>query len=177
MADKLVLSMLVLAVIAAVAAIAATVEIRRDPGGQHRDRACRGRRLCAVLSRAGATVADIVPTLVGTVCGVVVLRLLLSGRFTDAPSRRRRGYPRSGRRLSLATLGFLRRGALSGVAGVVLTRLTSSVAGDRNAFALPRAAVPRRCRRRCSRRAFAAVVRHPQRRVLPDRHRVVAFRS
>ena len=44
----------------------------------------------AVLSRAGATASDIVPTLVGTACGVVVLRLLTSGRFTDGPDDRSR---------------------------------------------------------------------------------------
>jgi DMSO/TMAO reductase YedYZ molybdopterin-dependent catalytic subunit len=40
--------------------------------------------------------------------------------------------------LSLITLGFLAAGVLSGVAGVVLNRRLSSVAGDREAFALPR---------------------------------------
>src|SRR5215208_5142802 len=41
----------------------------------------------AVLSRAGATLVDVVPTVVGTAFGVAVLRLLTSGRFTDGPEQ------------------------------------------------------------------------------------------
>ncbi|PRC59117.1 oxidoreductase, partial [Mycobacterium sp. ITM-2017-0098] len=44
-----------------------------------------------------------------------------------------------GRRLSLMTLGLIGVGVASGVAGVVITRLTSSVSGDRQAVSLPRA--------------------------------------
>jgi DMSO/TMAO reductase YedYZ molybdopterin-dependent catalytic subunit len=103
----------------------------------------------AVLSRAGASLTDLVPTVVGTVCGVVVLRLLTSGRFTDAPDAPQdprdpeapADMPDRGRRLSLVTLAFLAAGALTGVGGVVVARLKSSVAGDREAFALPTAAV------------------------------------
>ena len=65
----------------------------------------------AVLSRAGATMVDIVPTVVGTACGVAVLRLLTSGRFTDEPEPTEdTDSPDRGRRLSLVTLGFSRRG-------------------------------------------------------------------
>ena len=141
MADKLVLSVLVLVVIAAIAAITATAETRRVPVGSIAIVVAGIAGCAAVLSRAGATAVDIVPTLVGTACGVVVLRLLLSGRFADEPDDAAADTPDPGRRLSLVTLGFLAVGALSGVAGVVLTRLTSSVAGDRQAFTLPRAAV------------------------------------
>ncbi len=141
MADKLVLSVLVLAVIAVIAAIAATFETRRVPVGSIAIVVAGMAGCAAVLSRAGATAVDVVPTVVGTACGVVVLRLLRSGRFTDEPADAAADIPDPGRRLSLVTLGFLAAGALSGVAGVVLTRLTSSVAGDRDAFALPRAAV------------------------------------
>ena len=84
---------------------------------------------------------DIVPTVVGTVCGVVVLRLLTSGRFTDEPteppSPTHPTSPTTGRRLSLVTLGLLTAGALTGVVGVVLSRARTSVAADRDAFALP----------------------------------------
>ncbi|WP_102145148.1 molybdopterin-dependent oxidoreductase [Mycobacterium hubeiense] len=131
MADKLVLSILVVVVIAVIAALTAMWETRRRPVGSIAIVAAGIAGSAAVLSRAGASALDIVPTLVGTVCGVAVLRLLVSGRFTDAPETDR------GRRLSLVTLGFIGAGALSGVAGVVLTRLLSSVAGDRSAFALP----------------------------------------
>lgn len=136
MADKLVLSMLVLAVIAVVAAATAALETRRLPVGSAAIVAAGVVGCAAVLSRAGATPVDILPTVVGTVCGVAVLRLLTSGRFTDAQAGADDG-PDPGRRLSLITLGFLGAGALTGVGGVVLSRLTTSVSGDRSAFALP----------------------------------------
>jgi DMSO/TMAO reductase YedYZ molybdopterin-dependent catalytic subunit len=138
MADKLVLSVLVLAVIAVIAAVGASLETRRVPVGSSAIVAAGIAGCAAVLSRAGATPADIVPTLVGTACGVVLLRLLTSGRFIDEPDTADTGdSPDRGRRLSLVTLGFLGVGAVSGVGGVVLSRLLSSVAGDRDAFALP----------------------------------------
>jgi DMSO/TMAO reductase YedYZ molybdopterin-dependent catalytic subunit len=139
MADKLVLTVLVVAVIAVLAAVTASWETRRVPVGSAAIVAAGVLGCAAVLSRTGATVADIVPTLVGTACGVAVLRLLISGRFTDEPEATDApGSPDRGRRLSLVTLGFLGAGALTGVGGVVLSRLMSSVAGDRDAFALPR---------------------------------------
>jgi DMSO/TMAO reductase YedYZ molybdopterin-dependent catalytic subunit len=139
MADKLVLSVLVLAVIAAIAAVTAAAETRRVPVGSIAIVAAGIAGCAAVLSRAGATLADIVPTLVGTACGVAVLRLLISKRFTDEPDAiDEPDSPDRGRRRSLVTLAFLGAGALAGVGGVVLSRLTSSVAGDRDAFALPR---------------------------------------
>ncbi|OBI84860.1 molybdopterin-dependent oxidoreductase [Mycobacterium sp. E740] len=134
--DKLVLSMLVLAVIAVLAAATAAFETKRLPIGSVAIGAAGVAGCAAVLSRAGSNLLDVVPTVVGTACGVAVLRLLVSGRFTDAPQPADDG-PDHGRRLSLVTLGFLGAGALTGVAGVVLARLTTSVAGDRNAFALP----------------------------------------
>jgi DMSO/TMAO reductase YedYZ molybdopterin-dependent catalytic subunit len=136
MADKLVLSVLVVAVIAAVAAVTAQYESRRIPVGSAAIVLAGIAGCAAVLSRAGATAMDIVPTVIGTACGVAVLRLLTSGRFTDAPDAPD-DSPDRGRRLSLVTLGFLGAGALTGVGGAVLSRLTTSVAGDRNAFALP----------------------------------------
>jgi DMSO/TMAO reductase YedYZ molybdopterin-dependent catalytic subunit len=137
--DKLTLSVLVLGVIALVAAVTARWESRRVPVGSAAIVIAGILGCAAVLSRAGATTVDVVPTVVGTVCGVAVLRLLVSGRVTDAPAQAEdAGTPDRGRRLSLVTLGFIGAGALSGVGGVVLSRLLSSASGDRNAFALPR---------------------------------------
>jgi DMSO/TMAO reductase YedYZ molybdopterin-dependent catalytic subunit len=136
--DKLVLSVLVLAVIAVLAAVTAMLETRRVPVGSAAIVLAGVAGCAAVLSRAGATVTDIVPTVIGTVCGVAVLRLLTSGRFIDEPEPADADAPDRGRRLSLITLGFLGAGAVSGIAGVVLARLTTSVAGDRDAFALPK---------------------------------------
>ncbi len=86
-ADKLALSVLVLAVIAMIAAVTAMWETRRVPVGSAAIVAAGILGCAAVLSRAGATLADVVPTLVGTACGVAVLRLLTSGRFTKAAGR------------------------------------------------------------------------------------------
>jgi DMSO/TMAO reductase YedYZ molybdopterin-dependent catalytic subunit len=140
-ADKLALSILVLAVIAVVAAVAGSMERRRVPIGSAVIVAAGVAGCAAVLSRGGELPRDIVPTVVGTVCGVVVLRLLTSGRVTDTPTETAEpdtyDAPDHGRRLSLITLGLLTAGAVSGVAGVVLSRARTSVAGDRDAFALP----------------------------------------
>ncbi|MGV0741922.1 molybdopterin-dependent oxidoreductase [Mycolicibacterium sp. XJ870] len=139
-ADKLVLTVLVIAVIAVIATVAASWERRRLPVGSIAI-ALGGLLGCAaVLSRAGATWWAILPTVAGTLCGIAVMRLLTSGRINDAPSDADDGVD-PGRRLSLITLGLLAAGAATGVAGAVLSRLASSVAEDRNAFALPRPAV------------------------------------
>jgi DMSO/TMAO reductase YedYZ molybdopterin-dependent catalytic subunit len=138
-ADKLFLTVVVLGVIALIAAVTARWETRRVPVGSAAIGLAGILGCAAVLSREGATIADIVPTVAGTLCGVVVLRLLTSGRFTDAPEPTEGSDSTDhGRRLSLMTLGFLGAGALSGVGGVVLSRMLSSVSGDRDAFALPR---------------------------------------
>ncbi|MDN4518102.1 molybdopterin-dependent oxidoreductase [Mycolicibacterium sp. jd] len=134
-ADKLALTVMVLAVIAVIAAVAGILESRRRPIGSTAIVAAGGVGCAAVLSRAGATLVDIVPTLVGTACGVAVLRLLVSGRFTDEGEE---ASTDQGRRLSLVTLGLLGAGVASGALGVVITRLASSVSGDREAFALPK---------------------------------------
>ncbi len=142
-ADKLVLSVLVIAVIAVIAAVTAQYETRRVPIGSAVIVLAGVAGCAAVLSREGATVTDIVPTVIGTACGVAVLRLLTSGRYADeTDSDPAADAPDRGRRLSLVTLGFLGAGALTGVGGAVLARLTHSVAGDRNAFALPTIDVP-----------------------------------
>jgi DMSO/TMAO reductase YedYZ molybdopterin-dependent catalytic subunit len=140
-ADKLVLSVLVLAVIAIIAAVTASWETRRVPIGNAAIVLAGVAGCAAVLSREGATIVDIVPTVVGTCCGVAVLRLLTSGRFTDEPDQPDASdtadVPDRGRRLSLISLGILAAGAVSGVVGVVVSRARTSVAGDRDAFALP----------------------------------------
>ena len=74
------------AVIAAVAAVTGTYETRRVPVGSAAIVLAGIAGCAAVLSRAGASVVDIVPTVVGAACGVAVLRLLTSGRFTDEPA-------------------------------------------------------------------------------------------
>ncbi|MBO0677420.1 molybdopterin-dependent oxidoreductase [Mycolicibacterium sp. S2-37] len=141
MADKLVLSLLVLLVIAVIAAVAGALETRRVPIGSAAIVAGGAAGCAAVLSRAGATVADVIPTIVGTLCGVMVLRLLVSGRIVDAADPVD-GEPDRGRRLSLVALGTVALGAVAGVAGAALSRRAASVAGDRAAFLLPSPVAP-----------------------------------
>ncbi|MCZ8380509.1 molybdopterin-dependent oxidoreductase [Mycobacterium sp. CPCC 205372] len=143
-ADKLVLTVLVVAVILVIAAISARFESRRMPIGSLAIAAAGVLGAAAVLSRPGSSAIDVLPTVIGAVCGIAVLRLLTSGRIKDAPddgaeSAGTEGDPADrGRRLTLFGVGFLAVGAASGVAGAVLSRLTSSVSGDRQNFALPR---------------------------------------
>lgn len=148
-ADKLMLMVLILITIAVLAGITAKLETRRVPLGSITIALAGVAGCAAVLLRAGATPIAVLPTVIGTVCGIAVLRLLVSGRFSDGkpaePGPRDGEFgaaPDPGRRLSLVTLGFLAAGTLTGVLGAVLTRARSSVAGDRNAFALPKPAVP-----------------------------------
>jgi DMSO/TMAO reductase YedYZ molybdopterin-dependent catalytic subunit len=141
-ADKLFLSVLVLAVIAAVAAITATWETRRRPIGSIAIVAAGVAGCAAVLSRAGATLPDVIPTVVGTLCGVAVLRLLTSGRIKDGAEGMDAEVSAGadpGRRLSLTALGLLGLGVLSGATGAVLSRRLHSVAGDRETFTPPQA--------------------------------------
>jgi DMSO/TMAO reductase YedYZ molybdopterin-dependent catalytic subunit len=136
-ADKLALTIMVIAVIGGLAALTAQYETRRVPVGSIAILLGGIAGCAAVLSRPGATAVDVVPTVIGTLCGVAALRLLTSGRFTDAPDPEP-DAPDRGRRLSLVTLGVLGAGAVTGVAGAVLGRVTSSVSGERDAFALPK---------------------------------------
>lgn len=140
-ADKLVLSLLVLAVIAVLAAAGAALQTRRVPMGSALIVAGGVLGCAAVLSRSGAGATDVIPTVAGTACGVAVLQFLLSGRLTDA-SEPAGGEVDRGRRLSLAALGFLAAGAAAGAAGAGLSRRAASVSADRTAFTLPRVAVP-----------------------------------
>ena len=140
-ADKLALSILVLGVIAVVAALTSTRETGRVPWGSIAIAVAGVLGCAAVLSRSGTSWYDALPTVAGTACGIAVLRLLVSGRFTDGGSSVGDAFasdaPDSGRRLSLITFGFLVAGAVTGVTGAIVNRARASVSGDRDAFALP----------------------------------------
>lgn len=135
-ADKLFLGLAVLAVIAVVAAVTASCETRRRPIGSITIALAGLAGAVAVLSRPGASAVDVIPTVVGSICGIAVLRFLTSGRFsdTDTPGS---DIPDRGRRLSLLTMGLFGSGVLAGVAGGLWSRSLHSVAADRSAVALP----------------------------------------
>jgi DMSO/TMAO reductase YedYZ molybdopterin-dependent catalytic subunit len=149
-ADKLFLSAMVLIVIGTVAAVAAQWERSRIPVGSLAIVLAAVAGSAAVLTRAGASVFDVLPTLIGAACGIVVLRFLTSQRFIggavapppsddgetlDAPTD-------PGRRLSLAAMGFVGVGVLSGAIGALLSRSIHSVSGDREAFKPPPIKLP-----------------------------------
>ncbi|CDO33774.1 molybdopterin-dependent oxidoreductase [Mycolicibacterium porcinum] len=144
--DKLFLAVVVLVVIAAIAALAASYETRRRPVGSAIFVAAGLLGCAAVLTRPGATAPDIVPTVVGTAAGVAVLRLLAL-RLWPAPEPADTDDGAGddidvSRRTWLATGGLLGFGVASGLLGVVIDRLTSSVAAERDTLAIPRPRVP-----------------------------------
>ena len=96
----------------------------------------------AVLNQPGASVVDLIPVALGTACGVGAFRFLTRARATEPRTDDVAVQTDPGRRRSLQTLGLLSAGALSGVGGSILTRQRRSVAGDREAFALPKIASP-----------------------------------
>lgn len=132
-ADKLFLSVMVLLVIGVLAAVTAIWERSRVPLGSLAILAAGVAGCAAVLSVTGARLPDVIPTLVGTALGIVVLRGLTGSGSNDTDTDRRR---------SLLTGVALGAGALSGVLGVVVNRRLKSVSGDREAFALPEVASP-----------------------------------
>jgi DMSO/TMAO reductase YedYZ molybdopterin-dependent catalytic subunit len=143
-ADKLFLSVSVIVVTGALAAVAAIWERSRIPVGTLAFLAAAVAGSAAVLARPGARPADIIPTLLGAACGIAVLRLLTSGRIVEgrATAATEAAGVDPGRRLSLATLGFVGLGLLAGVGGAVISRRLHSVSGDRDSFALPSAPPP-----------------------------------
>ena len=80
-ADKLFLAVAVVVVIAVIAALAASAETPRRPIGSIAIALAGLAGAAAVLSRPGAGLTDTIPVLIGTVCGIAVLRLLTSGRI------------------------------------------------------------------------------------------------
>lgn len=142
--DKLFLAVAILVTIAAVAAIAATYETRRHPIGSAIFAAAGILACAAVLTRPGAGAPDIVPTVVGTACGVAVLRLLALRLWIVEDEDRGEGLDEfdATRRMWLATAGLLGAGVASGLLGAVVGRVTRSVAAERDVSAIPRPRLP-----------------------------------
>ena len=129
--DKTFLTVMVIVVIVALVSVAAIWERSRIPLGSLAIAAAAVAGCAAVLARPGATLPDVIPTVLGAAAGIAVLRLLTAPRVRNTEPEP--GLD-PGRRRSLLTLGFVGLGALSGVGGTVLTRQRRSVAGDREAF-------------------------------------------
>lgn len=140
-ADKLFLTVMVLLIIAVLAAVAGLLERRRLPIGSVMIAAAAIAGCVAVLSRAGSTPVDVIPTAVGGLGGILTLRFLTSGRLTDG-SAHEAAETDPGRRLSLAALGLLGLGVLGTAVGAMWSRRVHSVADDRAAFAPPKVARP-----------------------------------
>lgn len=140
-ADKLFLTVAVIVAIVVLAGVAGLAERRRVPIGSLMFLAAGVAGCAAVLSRAGARGLDIVPTIIGVLAGILVLRFLTSGRLQDG-SAHEAAAADPGRRLSLAALGLLGLGVLGGAVGSVWARRVHSVSGDREAFTPPTVSEP-----------------------------------
>ncbi|HZQ31452.1 MAG TPA: molybdopterin-dependent oxidoreductase [Mycobacterium sp.] len=137
-ADKLFLSVAIIIVIAVLAAVAGSLETRRRPIGSALIAAAGVAACAAILSRPGGGALELIPTVVGAGCGILVLRILtvkeakLQG---DSP-------PDASRRSSFVAFAFLGAGVVAAVLGGVLSRWLHSVASERNAVVVPRPATP-----------------------------------
>lgn len=140
--DKAFLTVMVVVVISALIAVAAIWERARIPLGTLALLAGGATGSLAVLNQPRGGVVDLIPTVLGTVCGIATLRLLTRDPENSAAAEVDPTGADPGRRRSLQTLGLLGFGALSGVGGNVLTRNRRSVAADRDAFALPKITSP-----------------------------------
>jgi len=134
--DKLFLSTSMLVVIAVLAAVAAIGESRRIPRGSLAMAAAGVAGCAAVLAQTGARPLDVIPTVVGVLCGIGVLRLLTATRANADP-----GHD-PGRRRWLMTLAALGAGVASGVGGIVASRRLQSITGERERVALPAVRTP-----------------------------------
>ena len=138
--DKTFLTVMVVLVITALIAVAAIWERARIG-----TLALLGAGLAgalAVLNQPGGGVVDLIPVALGTACGIATLRLLNRQPEAETTADDVAAQADPARRRSLLTLVLLGFGALSGVGGSILTRQRRSVAGDREAYTLPKIASP-----------------------------------
>ncbi|MES2094449.1 MAG: molybdopterin-dependent oxidoreductase [Actinomycetota bacterium] len=147
--DKAALLTLMGVLIVVVSASAGVLESRRPPFGVIVIGIGGAVALIAVLTRAGATGFTGIATIVGTVTGVVVLRLATErlGRWQRAAERPGAGGPAAGPQLErrrFLTLAIV-AGATSVVVGTgarILNASASKAAAIRTKLTLPKAAVP-----------------------------------
>ena len=151
-ADKLFLTVAVLVGILAIAGLSATFETPRRPVGSLAIALAGLAGVAAVLSRPGAGIAHSLPTVVGTVCGIAVLRWLTLRRTAGETAAKApgqapadadiEGEADNGRRNSLLVLTLTAAGLVAGIIGTKWSRRVHSVAGDRQEFVVPPPAVP-----------------------------------
>ena len=136
--DKLFLSVTMIAVIAVLAAAAGVWETPRRPVGSVLIAAAGVAGCAAILSRPDGGPLDVIPTVVGTLSGITVLRILTRKGI----QRQDDSAPNQSRRQTLTACGLLIVGALAGAIGGIVSRRLQSVAGERNAAVVPPAATP-----------------------------------
>ncbi|MCW1956972.1 MAG: oxidoreductase, partial [Mycobacterium sp.] len=100
--DKTFLTIMVVLVAAAVCAVAAIWERARVPWGSLAVGVAGVAGCLAVLAQPGAGPIDVIPTVIGTACGIGAMRLLTAAPTPDTPET---GAPDPNRRRSLLTLG------------------------------------------------------------------------
>ena len=137
-ADKLFLSVTILVVIGVLAAAAGAWESTRRPVGSVLIAAAGLAGCAAILSRPGGRLLDVIPTVVGILAGILVLRILTR----KAARQQHDSTPDTARRQSLTAFAVLTAGVLAGVVGGIVGRRLQSVAGERNAAVLPTARKP-----------------------------------
>jgi DMSO/TMAO reductase YedYZ molybdopterin-dependent catalytic subunit len=155
--DKAALLTLMGILIVVISAAAGVLELRRPPIGEGVIGIGGVVAVIAVVTRAGATGFNGIPTIVGAVAGVVVLRLAIErlGLWRRAAERRATalaawitpGSPVAGPQLERR--GFLTFAVVAGAASVVagvgarlVNATTDGVAAIRTKLTLPKAAVP-----------------------------------
>ncbi|MFZ2527616.1 MAG: molybdopterin-dependent oxidoreductase [Rhodococcus sp. (in: high G+C Gram-positive bacteria)] len=131
--------------IVTLAAIAGVVERTRRPYGSAILAALGAVGVYAALSRPGATVTYALPTVVGVIAGILILRVLTTrARILDDPEQS--GEPMSRRRFLVLAAGVA---AAATAAGTIGRHLADTVAGavrDRMAFLIPTVAAADRAR-------------------------------
>ncbi|MDQ1574495.1 MAG: hypothetical protein QOH44_2054, partial [Actinomycetota bacterium] len=147
--DKVFLLVVLGIVVFAAAVAVGVLEVRRPPFGFLLFLVIAFVALVAAMTRANASILDAVPTIAGTVVGILVLRILLARleRWRAAMTKQRQGTRADAG--ALERRSFLQYAIAAGVASVVvgtgasiITGASSAVTAVRNKIKLPVAAAP-----------------------------------
>ena len=119
-ADKLVLFICLGLVVLVFAVVAGILEVRRAPWGVVLLSVVAAVALIAVVTRAGASLLDAVPTVAGVIAGALLLRALASRLEAWRAAPRREGSALYGPAPRYERRSFLRLAIVAGVAGAVV---------------------------------------------------------